>query len=100
MSLFLLAAMTILPGSWLTFGLPLDELNWRTRLALGAALSPVVLGLQLFLLRMISLDFPTAVLVILLLNLPCMVLVARSSPKINASRFFSPTFWTALIICS
>ena len=54
---FLLAAMTILPGSWFTFGISFDELNWRTRLALGAALSPVVLGIQLYLLRILNVDF-------------------------------------------
>ena len=60
MRFFLLAAMTVLPGSWLTFGISLDELNWRTRLALGIALSPIVLAVQLYLLRALHFDFAPA----------------------------------------
>src|SRR5918996_2746313 len=99
MSLFSLAAMTILPGSWLTFGIPLDELNWRTRLALGAALSPVVLAIQLYLLRILHVDFASAVLVILFVNLHCLIFVMRSLPSINFSRFRT-SFWIASVILS
>jgi hypothetical protein len=97
--LFLLAAMTILPGSWLTFGISLDELNWRTRLALGAALSPIVLGIQLYLLRILNIDFAPAVLIILFLNLPCLIFITRSLPRINFCGF-STAFWVALVIIS
>src|SRR5919198_3470889 len=99
MSLFLLAAMTILPGSWLTFGISLDELNWRTRLALGAALSPIVLGVQLYLLRILNFDFASAVLVILLANLPCLILIMRHVPRI---KFHGVTtaFWASLVVFS
>jgi len=99
MRLFLLAAMTILPGSWITFGISLDELNWRTRLALGAALSPIVLGIQLYLLRILNVDFATAVLVILFVNLPCLIFIKRSLPRINF-RGFSTSFWVASVILS
>ena len=99
MKLFLLAAMTILPGSWLTFGISLDELNWRTRLALGAALSPIVLGIQLYLLRILNVDFGPAVLVILFINLPCLILIKRNLPRINF-RGFSTAFWVAWLILS
>ena len=78
----------------------LDELNWRTRFALGAALSPVVLGLQLYSLRRVSLDFPTAVIVIVFLNLPSLFLILRSLPEVNLRRLFSLTTCVALIICS
>jgi hypothetical protein len=99
MKLFLLAAMTILPGSWLTFGISLDELNWRTRLALGAALSPIVLGIQLYVLRILHVDFAPAVLVILFINLPCLILIKRNLPRINF-RGFSTAFWVASLILS
>jgi hypothetical protein len=99
MKLFLLAAMTILPGSWLTFGISLDELNWRTRLALGAALSPIVLAIQLYLLRILHVDFAPAVLVILFINLPCLILIKRNLPRINF-RGFSTAFWVASLILS
>lgn len=96
---FLLAAMTILPGSWLTFGISLVELNWRTRLALGAALSPIVLAIQLYLLRILHVDFASAVLVILFVNLPCVILITRSLPRINF-RGFSTAFWVGSVILS
>src|SRR5919109_1027792 len=99
MRLLLLAAMTILPGSWLTFGIPLDELNWRTRLALGAALSPIVLAIQLYLLRILNFDFAPAVLIILFANLPCLIFIKRSLPRINFSGV-STAFWVASIIIS
>lgn len=99
MSLFLLAAMTILPGCWLTFGISLDELNWRTRLALGAALSPIVLAVQLYLLRNLDVDFAFAVVVILFVNLPCLVLIKHRLPGINLHGFSTP-FWVASLILS
>jgi hypothetical protein len=97
MSLFLLAAMTILPGSWLTFGIAIDELNWRTRLALGAALSPIVLGIQLYLLRILNFDFAPAVLIIVSVNLPCLIFITRGLPR-NKFRGLSATFSVASII--
>jgi hypothetical protein len=96
---FLLTAMTILPGSWLTFGISLDELNWRTRLALGAALSPIVLAIQLYLLRILNVDFAPAVLVILFINLPCLILINRSLPRINFRGFWT-AFWVASVSLS
>jgi hypothetical protein len=99
MSWFLLAAMTILPGCWFTFGISLDELNWRTRLALGAALSPIVLAVQLYLLRNLDVDFAFAVVVILFVNLPCLVLIKHRLPRINLHGF-STSFWAASLILS
>jgi hypothetical protein len=91
--------MTILPGCWLTFGISLDELNWRTRLALGAALSPIVVAIQLYLLRILNLDFASVVLIILFVNLPCLIFIKRSLPEINF-RGFSTAFWVASVIVS
>jgi hypothetical protein len=99
MKLLLLAALTILPGSWLTFGIALDELNWRTRLALGIALSPSVLAVQLYLLRTLHFDFSHAVIVILVANLPCLILIKRHLSGITLRRP-SASFWVALAILS
>src|SRR5919204_5024447 len=99
MRLFLLAAMTILPGSWLTFGISFDELNWRTRLALGAALSPIVLAIQLYLLRILHVDFASAVLIILFVNPPCLIFIMWSLPYISFPRI-QTSFWIASVILS
>src|SRR5919106_1850186 len=99
MKLFVFAAMTILPGCWLTFGISLDELNWRTRLALGAALSPIVLAIQLYLLRFLKVDFAAAVFILLFINLPSFILIVRRLPRTKFARF-STTFWVGSIIIS
>jgi len=94
-----LAAMTILPGSWLTFGISPDELNWRTRLALGAALSPIVLAIQLYVLRILNVGFAPAVLVILVVNLPCLIFMTRSLRRFDFGQL-STTFWVAAVMLS
>jgi hypothetical protein len=99
MRFFLLAAMTVLPGSWLTFGISLDELNWRTRLALGIALSPIVLAVQLYLLRTLHFDFSHAVFIIFFVNLPCIVFITRKLPKDTFPGLSTP-FWVASVILS
>ena len=96
---FVLAAMTILPGSWLTFGISLDELNWRARLALGAALSPIVLAIQLYVLRILNFGFAPAVLVILVVDLPCLIFMTRSLRRFHFGRL-STTFWVAAVMLS
>lgn len=75
MTILIFGLLTILPGAWLTFGLPLGELSWRTRLALGAALSPAILGLQLLALKFFGINFSEAALIIILINLPSIVLL-------------------------
>jgi hypothetical protein len=91
--------MTILPGSWLTFGISLDELNWRTRVALGAALSPIVLAVQLYVLRNLHVDFASAVIVILFINLPCLVLIKHRLSGISFHGF-STSLWIGSVILS
>ena len=97
MKWFLLATVTICPGCWITFGASLDELNWRTRLAIGTALSPIVLAIQLYLLRILNVDFAAAVLVLLFINLPCFILIVRSLPQTKLA-VWSRTFWVGSIV--
>lgn len=70
MNVLVLGILTVLPGSWIIFGLPLGELNLRTRLALSAALSPAVLAIELFAMRLIGIDFAHAAPIALIVNLP------------------------------
>ena len=97
MKWFLLATVTICPGCWITFGASLDELNWRTRLAIGTALSPIVLAIQLYSLRILNVDFAAAVLVLLFINLPCFILIVRSLPQTKLA-VWSRTFWVGSIV--
>jgi len=86
MRILLLGILTILPGSWITFGLPLREFNWKARLALGVAFSPVVLAIELGGLRAIGLDFARAARMILVANLPAVILLMRRLPRLRALR--------------
>ncbi len=80
MTILIFSVITLLPGAWLAFGLPLGELNWKVRLALGAALSPAILGLQLLALKFGGLNFNQAALVMLIGNLPALILILRRLP--------------------
>ena len=59
MQIFAAIALTILPGSWIMYGLPISGLAPLARLAMAVALSPSVVGLQLLILE--SLGVPDAV---------------------------------------
>ncbi|MCX6043824.1 MAG: hypothetical protein NT075_01830 [Chloroflexi bacterium] len=91
MTILIFSLMTLLPGAWLAFGLPLGELSWKVRLALGAALSPAILGLQLLALKFGGLSFNQAALVILIGNLPALILILRRLPSWKTLHW-SPTF--------
>ncbi|MDQ3249907.1 MAG: hypothetical protein M3Q45_11960 [Chloroflexota bacterium] len=80
-AVFVFAALTLLPGAWLTFGLPLHAFTGKARLALGAALSPAIVGAQLLALRFCGLSFATAAPLVLAINLPSVILILRALPK-------------------
>jgi len=78
MAILIFSLVTILPGAWLTFGLPLNEFSWKARLALAAALSPAILGAQFMVLRFCGLSFETAALLAILINLPSLIFIVRT----------------------
>jgi hypothetical protein len=81
--LHLLASFTgalcllLLPGAWLAFGLPLQPISFTARLAIAGALSPFIVPLQFYLVRLLGAPFESAVWIVLLLNLGSIWLVAR-----------------------
>lgn len=89
--------LTLLPGAWLTFGLPLDEVSWPARLALGAALSPAILGVQLLALKFFGLPFEQAAWLILILNLPSLMLIVRHWPRWSMPRWSATTMGGAAL---
>ncbi len=98
MTILIFSVMTLLPGAWLAFGLPLGELSWKVRLALGAALSPAVLGVQLLALKFGGLSFKHAALVILIGNLPVLILVLRRLPSWKAPRWSPALLGGAILL--
>jgi hypothetical protein len=70
-------ALTILPGSWIMYGLPISGIPPIARLALAIALSPSIVGLQLVILESLGVPFAMSANALVLLNLPCVFLLVR-----------------------
>lgn len=72
------------PGAWITFGFALDEVPFWARLFTGAALSPLVVFIEFYTLRLIAIPFgPTAYLLIVV-NLPAIYLIWKRRGNIKA----------------
>jgi hypothetical protein len=69
--LFRLAAffsLACLSGCWVSFPLGTGKMRWWTKFFLGAALSPIVLVLQFYTLRIVGLSFERSALILACLN--------------------------------
>jgi hypothetical protein len=71
------AVLVFLPGAWVTFGMFGAGLPFWARLCGGAVLSPLVVCLQFYLLRLLGLPFDTTAALLPLLNLPALYLILR-----------------------
>ncbi|MGH7476599.1 MAG: hypothetical protein ACRELD_09945 [Longimicrobiales bacterium] len=81
------AALTllVLPGCWPVFAFRTSALPFSTRLALAVVLSPFIVGLQAFALRLAGIELSDTVLPITLINLGGLVLLLRSMPRGRSS---------------
>src|SRR5215207_4270233 len=77
MQIFAAIVLTILPGSWIIYGLRLSGIPSVARLAMAIALSPAVVGLQLAVLEAVSVPFAVSANALVLLNLPGTILLVR-----------------------
>ena len=89
---FLLLAC--LPGCWVTFCAGPSWMKWATRLLVGAALSPVLLAAQLYLVRLAGLPFELAVPLLAFLNALTLIPVVRNFRKLSL-----PYIGTSLAAC-
>ena len=92
-------ALMLTPGAWIGFlpGRSLAFLGFFDRLAFSVALSPFILGLQIFLLTLVGLSFDIAAFVTLL-NLGALFFVAKSAR--STPQALRPTReWIAPIAC-
>lgn len=69
---------TLLPGAWVVCGFRLNALRWPARLALSGALSPVILAVQMLVLKAVGIPFAYIPWLLLVGNLPVLALVARA----------------------
>ena len=77
MQIFAALALTILPGSWIMYGLPISGIAPLAKLAMAIALSPAVVGLQLLILESLGVPFAISAHALVFLNLPCLFLLVR-----------------------
>jgi hypothetical protein len=73
-------ALVVLPGAWITFGLPLKGMPFWVRLAAGAAIAPFVVAVQFYIVRLSGISFEASTLLLIVLNLPPLYLMARRWP--------------------
>jgi hypothetical protein len=78
-------SLLILPGAWLGFGLPIRRLSYAARFALAGVLSPVIVALQLILLRTLGLPFNGSVWAIVLVNTGSTWLLIRERGSLQVS---------------
>ena len=97
MPILVLPVLTVLPGTWISFGLPLGEFRWQVRLALGVGFSPAVLAIELLALKVLGFDFAHAAPMILAVNLPAAALLIRRLPEVRRPHF-SATFAVASLL--
>jgi hypothetical protein len=74
--------LTILPGAWLTFGLPLKGLSFWLKLIIGVVLTPLVVAAQFYLIRLIGIPFEPTSIILVVVNLPVLYLIIRQREKL------------------
>src|SRR5262249_41282637 len=74
------------PGAWVTFGLRLRDVPFWARLLSGAVLSPLVVCLQFYCLRLAGLRFEAAILSMVAVNAPAVWLIAKQAGSVPVRR--------------
>ena len=70
------------PGAWVAFGLSLDEISFWTRLCIAIVLSPLVVSVEFFAVRLLGIPFGTTAVLLVVLNLPAIYLVWKRRVQI------------------
>jgi len=86
-------AVSILPGAWITFGLPLANVSFSVRVFAAIALSPFVIFLQYCLASPLGLSFPAIVLLLLGVNALALWAVWRRIDSIVMADWRSMVFY-------
>ena len=95
MQIFAALALTILPGSWIIYGLRLTGISPLAKLAMAVALSPSIVGLQLAILETIGVPFAGSANALVFMNLPCVVLLVR---RVRSEQVTGETgFWRSSV---
>jgi hypothetical protein len=76
------ASLILLPGAWITFGLSLKGLTFWMRMLTGVVLSPLVVCIQFYLLRLAGASFELTIPFLVAINLPVSVLFWKRREEI------------------
>jgi hypothetical protein len=80
-------SIMLLPGAWVTFGLPLPRFPFCLKLLVGTAFAPVVVFVQFYALRILGASFETTVPLLVLINLPALYLIYKRRGKMSFPGF-------------
>jgi hypothetical protein len=63
------------PGAWITFLVPMGDTPFWGRLFTGAMLSPLIVGVEFYIIRFLGIPFGSTAWVLVVLNLPAIYLI-------------------------
>ena len=89
-------ALAVLPGAWITFGLPLMAASGWARLWTGCALSPLIAVLEFYALRLAGFPFGAVAVALVALNAPAAWLIARHPARPRLPPPGVAALWVAL----
>jgi hypothetical protein len=63
------------PGAWISFGLPLRGISFWIRICMAVVLSPTIVCVEFYAIRLLGVSFESTALLLVLLNLPAIYLL-------------------------
>jgi hypothetical protein len=92
------AVLVFLPGAWVTFGLVGTRLRFSARLCGGAVLSPLVVCLQFYALRLLGLAFASTAALLPILNLPALYLILKQRGQASLPSGRAVAAWLLVLL--
>jgi hypothetical protein len=75
--------IVFLPGAWITFGPLFLSWGFWTRICMGAVLSPLVVCVQFYLIRILGVPFEVTVFLLVVINLPVVILIWKQYKNVQ-----------------
>ena len=85
------------PGAWITFGLHLSSWSFWTRLCIGAILSPIMVFVQFYVIRLLGASFEITVPLLAAINLPVAVLIWKKRGSISLPDHRTMILWGIVV---
>ena len=90
--------LVVLPGAWVTFGLPLAGIPFWARLLTGMALAPLIVCLQFYTVRVLGVSFEFSVYLLLLVNLPPAYFIWKHCDELSIPDLRSMGGWILVLL--